>query len=46
MNLIEELNVENDLTVVIVTHDQRVAARCHRIVRMRDGIIVKEEAGK
>jgi putative ABC transport system ATP-binding protein len=46
MGLIEELNVEQDLTVVIVTHDPRVAARCHRIVRMRDGVIVMEEAGK
>ena len=46
MNLIEELNVEQNLTVVIVTHDSRVAARCHRIVRMRDGVIVMEEAGK
>ncbi len=46
MGLIEELNVEQNLSVVIVTHDPRVAARCHRIVRMRDGVIVMEEAGK
>ena len=46
MDLIEELNIEQELTVVIVTHDPRVAARCHRIIRMRDGVIVKEEAGK
>ena len=46
MHLIEELNAEKNLTVVIVTHDPRVAARCHRIVRMRDGVIEMEEAGK
>jgi putative ABC transport system ATP-binding protein len=46
MALVEELNAERDVTVVIVTHDPRIAARCHRIVRMRDGAIVMEEAGK
>jgi predicted ABC-type transport system involved in lysophospholipase L1 biosynthesis ATPase subunit len=28
---------------VIVTHDPSIGARCHRIVRMRDGLIVGEE---
>jgi putative ABC transport system ATP-binding protein len=46
MRLIEDLNQAEQLTVVIVTHDPRVAARCHRIVRMRDGVIVQEESAK
>jgi putative ABC transport system ATP-binding protein len=43
MRLIEELNREHQQTFVIVTHDPGVGARCHRIIRMRDGRIVGEE---
>lgn len=43
MRVIEELNERNRQTFVIVTHDPGVGARCHRIVRMRDGQIVGEE---
>ena len=46
MGLMEQLNREKGLTFVIVTHDPGVGARCNRIVRMRDGSIVSEEAGK
>jgi putative ABC transport system ATP-binding protein len=40
MGLIADLNRRHQQTFVIVTHDERVAARCHRIVLMRDGLIV------
>jgi len=40
MELIVQLNRNHLQTFVIVTHDERVAARCHRIVRMKDGVIV------
>jgi putative ABC transport system ATP-binding protein len=40
MDLIVQLNQQHRQTFVIVTHDERVAARCHRIVRMQDGLIV------
>jgi putative ABC transport system ATP-binding protein len=40
MELIVELNRQHQQTFVIVTHDERVAARCHRTVQMKDGIIV------
>jgi putative ABC transport system ATP-binding protein len=43
MSLMERLNIEQGLTFVIVTHDQGVGARCHRIVRMQDGRIAGEE---
>jgi predicted ABC-type transport system involved in lysophospholipase L1 biosynthesis ATPase subunit len=28
------------LTLLLVTHDERVAARCSRVVRMKDGRVV------
>src|SRR3990170_4279169 len=40
IDLIVDLNRRHVQTFVIVTHDERVAARCHRIVHMRDGLIV------
>ena len=43
MDLIVKLNAEHHQTFVIVTHAPEVAARCHRIVRMKDGRIVSEE---
>jgi putative ABC transport system ATP-binding protein len=46
MLLMEQLNREKGLTFVIVTHDPRVGARCNRIVKMHDGVIVSEESSK
>ena len=37
LDLLRRFNVERGQTVVLVTHDPEVAARCDRIVRMRDG---------
>ncbi len=38
LDLITRLN-EAGKTIVLVTHDDKVAARAHRIVRMKDGLI-------
>ncbi len=46
MQLMEQLNREKGLTFVIVTHDRGVGARCNRIVKMHDGVIVSEESSK
>jgi ABC-type lipoprotein export system ATPase subunit len=43
MELMQTLNREHQQTFVIVTHDPGIAARCHRIVHMRDGEIEREE---
>ena len=43
MNLIVDLNRRHTQTFVIVTHAPEVAARCHRIIHMKDGQIVREE---
>jgi putative ABC transport system ATP-binding protein len=41
LELIDHLN-ENGKTIVLVTHDERVAARAHRVIHMRDGLIDRE----
>lgn len=46
MRLIEELNRDRGLTVVVVTHDGGVGTRCHRIIHMRDGMVVGEEQNR
>jgi putative ABC transport system ATP-binding protein len=43
ITIMEELNAEQRQTFVIVTHDQGVGKRCHRLVHMSDGEIVAEE---
>lgn len=39
------INRETGTTFVLVTHDTDVAHACDRIVHMRDGVVVREEAG-
>ena len=43
MSLMQELNREHQQTFLIVSHDAGVAARCHRTIYMRDGLIEREE---
>ena len=43
MDMLLRLNSERDLTFLLVTHARRVAARCSRIVQMRDGQVVGEQ---
>jgi putative ABC transport system ATP-binding protein len=42
MDLLTELNRDQGLTVVIVTHDEHLARWSSRAVRFLDGRIVKE----
>lgn len=37
MGLLEHLNQRHELTIVMVTHDEKIARRCHRIVRLSEG---------
>lgn len=38
------LNREHGITLIIVTHDEDLAARCDRRILIRDGLIVADEA--
>ncbi len=42
LTLFHELNAQG-VTVIIVTHDNNIASRCRRILRMSDGLIKEEE---
>jgi lipoprotein-releasing system ATP-binding protein len=39
IELLVELNKTNQQTLVIVTHDEQVAKRAHRVIHMRDGLM-------
>jgi putative ABC transport system ATP-binding protein len=41
LDLIDTLNAQGK-TIVLVTHDDKVAARAHRVIHMRDGSIERE----
>jgi macrolide transport system ATP-binding/permease protein len=43
LGLFRQLNVEEGLTIVLVTHDPGVAAHADRIVRMRDGLVIEDD---
>lgn len=42
MDLIVQLNEAEHQTTVLVTHDPKVAARCHRTIHMADGLIARQ----
>jgi putative ABC transport system ATP-binding protein len=44
MTLMKRLNEENGQTFVLVTHSREVARYAHRVIRMRDGQIIGDQA--
>lgn len=43
IDLLKKLNAEQQLTVVMVTHDESIAAQAHRIVRLANGRLQRLE---
>lgn len=44
LNIFDELNRAGK-TMVFVTHDERMVQRCTRVIRLRDGLLDKDEPG-
>ncbi len=43
MKIFEQLNREDGITVIVVTHEREIAEHCRRIIHFRDGLINNEE---
>lgn len=43
-DILFSLNREHGITLIVVTHDEQLAARCDRRIVIRDGLIVDDEA--
>lgn len=43
MELFQRLNKEHGITIVFVTHNPETAEYCHRVVRVRDGLVESDE---
>ncbi|HEX7776579.1 MAG TPA: ABC transporter ATP-binding protein [Parvibaculum sp.] len=45
IELMFDLHARKGTTLVLITHDERLAGRCERVIRLRDGLIERIEAG-
>ncbi|MDR1915370.1 MAG: ABC transporter ATP-binding protein [Synergistaceae bacterium] len=46
MKLFQELNEEEGITIILVTHEPDVASYAKRIIHFRDGVIISDEKNK
>ena len=45
MSLFSQLNEEEGITIVIITHDPNIAGQCKRCVEMKDGLLYEASPG-
>lgn len=45
IDLLFELNADSGSTLVLVTHDEAIARRCQRVVRLHQGRLIEEDSG-
>jgi len=43
MQVLQQLNQENGITIICVTHDPWIARHYHRVIRLSDGLVVGDE---
>src|SRR6266566_4571409 len=43
MHILQQLNRDRGVTIVMVTHDPEIAAYTQRVIKVRDGVIEREE---
>ena len=44
LDVLARLRRENQMTVIIATHDPQIAARCDRLIRLKDGAVIDDIA--
>jgi putative ABC transport system ATP-binding protein len=43
MSILTSLHSENNITLLMITHDPNIARYCQRIIHVQDGLVIKEE---
>ena len=43
IDLLFELNADSGSTLILVTHDEAIASRCQRVVRLHEGRLIEED---
>jgi len=46
MDLFHKLHKEENITIVLITHNQKLAKECDRVITLSDGNIISEEKGE
>ncbi len=46
LDIMEKLNIEQNMTFLFSTHDQRVIDRAHRVITLQDGKVTSDVSGK